>query len=374
MPKNCEWIGSPERNVIRCDGKCGKSQFELNQDVYLDQYGNGQCGFGHRSLCCDSTPILQKCHWTDCDWNNDSNGNCASNEVNVATRYDKDDGSTCKTQTGMGNGGPDGPTTHQHFRSYCCPKTDPLEKCSWSNDPEYFSGKWKSSAYACWDEDRCRKSGICGSRDCFDGKLAITKAELTPPRFELEKTDSSCWVSGHNSVSGASLCCSPPSRLTKDWPVNPAYLWSGAHTDKEDDVTWQWSNNFGSNHKDTTPDNLETDLRDDPYGFVMLDRPPGSIAKQFSKQFTFVTADEPRHIVARSFVTTNQSVIDTTFDHVEEEYLVYCNHQHDSHHCNKIFHKGAVDTIIKLPEHIRDGPYARVVSIEPERAPSTLPT
>jgi hypothetical protein len=54
-------------------------------------------------------------------------------------------------------------------------------------------------------------------------------------------------------------------------------------------VTWQWSNNFGSNNKDTTPNNLEQDTGDDPYGFVMLDGPPGSIAKEFPKQFKFVT-------------------------------------------------------------------------------------
>jgi hypothetical protein len=376
MPKNCEWVGAPERSAFGCDGKCGRSQFELNQDLYLDQYGNAQCGSGHRSLCCDSTPILQKCHWTDCDWTSDSNGNCASNEVNIATRYDEDDTSTCKTQTGAGNGGQTGSATHQHFRSYCCPKSDPLEKCSWSNDPEYFSGKWKSSARACEGkvtDDRCRKLGTCLSQKCFDGKLAITRARVTPPNFELGKTDSMCWISRFEDEGGAALCCSPPSRLTKDWPVNPAYLWSGAHTDDEDDITWQWSNNFGNNILDTTPNNLEVDPGDDPYGFVMLDGPPGSIAKQFSKQFTFVTENEPRDIVARSFVTTNPSVVDATFDHVEEEYLVYCNYRHDSHHCNEIFHKGSVDTIIKLPEHIGDGPYARVVSMEPEEAPPTLP-
>jgi hypothetical protein len=379
MPKNCEWVGAPERSVFGCDGKCEKSQFELNQDLSLDQYGNADCGSGHRSLCCDSTPILQKWHWTDCDWTSDSNGNCASDEVSVATRYDDDDNNRfmCKTQTGMGNGGQTGTITHQHFRSYCCPKSDPLEKCSWSNDPEYSSGKWKSSTYACEEDvtdDRCRKVAICQSRSCFDGKLAVTRGGVTPANFQLGMPVSMCWLDRFLDDGGAALCCSPPSRLTKEWPVNPAYLWSGAHTEDDDDVTWQWSNNFGNNNKDTTPNNLEEDPGDDPYGFVMLDGPPGSIAKQFSKQFTFVTENEPRDIVARSFVTTNQSVIDATFDHVEEEYLVYCNHRHDSHHCSEIFHKGSVDTIIKLPEHIGDGPYARVVSMEPEDAPPTLPT
>jgi hypothetical protein len=376
MPKNCEWIGAPERSAFGCDGKCGKSQFELGQDFALDPYGNGLCGSGHRSLCCDSTPILQKCHWTDCDWTNDSNGLCASNEVSVATRYDKEEYTLCKSQTGLGNGGSGGPTTHQHFRSYCCPKEDALEKCYWANDPDYFFGKWKSFSYSCEPPvsmEECRKKGICHSQNCFDGKLAVTRAQMTPPAFELSKTNPMCWISSDITSDGVSLCCSPPSRLTKDWPVNPAYLWSGAHTDKDDDVTWQWSNNFGSNNKDTTPNNLEQDAGDDPYGFVMLDGPPGSIAKEFSRQFTFVTANEPNNIVARSFVTTNQSVIDATFDHVEEEFLVYCNHNHDSHHCNEIFYKGALDTIIKLPQHIGDGPYARVVSMEPVEAPPTLP-
>jgi hypothetical protein len=98
--------------------------------------------------------------------------------------------------------------------------------------------------------EECRKKGICHSQNCFDGKLAVTRAQMTPPAFELSKTNPMCWISSDITSDGVSLCCSPPSRLTKEWPVNPAYLWSGAHTDKDDDVTWQWSNNFGSNNKD----------------------------------------------------------------------------------------------------------------------------
>lgn len=35
---------------------------------------------------------------------------------------DKDNGEMCQSQRGQGNGGPQGPSTHQFFRSYCCPK------------------------------------------------------------------------------------------------------------------------------------------------------------------------------------------------------------------------------------------------------------
>lgn len=370
MPKNCEWIGAPERNVFGCSGECGKSQFELTEDTYIDPLGKASCISGTRKLCCDSTPIVQKCHWTGCDWTADENGHCSSNEVSVATRYDQDDGDQCKVQTGMGNGGQGGTTTHRHFRSFCCPKDDPFENCKWSNDPDYFMGKYKSPSPACKDgqkTDYCKEDGICSSKHCFEGRLMVTKAAITPPNIEAKSL-----FCGSDFMDNA-LCCSPPSRLTKDWPVNPAYLWSNAYDDKDDDVTWQWSNNFGNNNKDTSPNNLEVDHGDDPYGFVMLDGPPGSIAKQFGKQFTFLTDEEPKKIVPRSFVTTNQSIIDATFDHVEESHLVFCNHPHDSQHCKEIFHKGATDTIIKLPHHIGEGPYARVVSMTPESSPPSLP-
>lgn len=116
MPKNCEWIGAPERNVFGCSGECGPSQFELNRDYSTDQWGNGVCGSGQRRLCCDSTEVLRKCKWTDCGWSSSDNGNCKDDEVQVAKRFDTDDGENCKVQRGEGNGGNQGPTTHEWFR------------------------------------------------------------------------------------------------------------------------------------------------------------------------------------------------------------------------------------------------------------------
>jgi hypothetical protein len=48
---------------------------------------------------------------------------------------------------------------------------------------------------------------------------------------------SMCWLDRFLDDGGAALCCSPPSRLTKEWPVNLAYLWSGVHTEDDDNVT-----------------------------------------------------------------------------------------------------------------------------------------
>ncbi|KAI6080959.1 hypothetical protein F4821DRAFT_265394 [Hypoxylon rubiginosum] len=371
MPKNCEWLGAPELNGFWCDGGCGESQFELATDTYLDRAGEGSCFFGHRSLCCDSTAILQKCHWTDCDWNDGDNGNCAEDEVSVATRtrIDNDDGDMCKTQVGMGNGGPDGPTTHQHFRSYCCPKNDALEDCKWANDPSGFDPDLQI-----WG----RTALTCVQKDCSDTALAITSATEPSTIYDLQQDMGSdvceVWAppSSKNSVP-YDLCCSPPSRFTDEWPVDPNYLWDNAWTGEDDDVSWQWSNNFGNNNEDTSPINLEDNPGGDPYGFVMLDGPPGSIAGQFDRQFTVLTRDEPLNIKPRSFVTTNTTILDATFDHTEETVHVYCNFPHDSKHCTDVFIGGARDTIIKLPTHVGEGPWARIVSMEPDYDPPELP-
>ncbi|KAI0197886.1 hypothetical protein F4808DRAFT_473454 [Astrocystis sublimbata] len=367
MPKNCEWLGAPERSAFGCDGGCGASQFELAQDTYIDRWGKKNCYSGHRSLCCDSTEILNECHWTGCDWTNDDNGNCASDEVSVATRYDKDDGDLCKVQTGMGAGGPDGPSTHYHFRSYCCPKKKALENCKWANelfDPGNLGFKGRTAL-------------TCVYHDCPEEKLRITTgaepSSIHDLKQELGSDICATWGST-NPVTEYGLCCSPPSRFTNDWPVNPAYLWDGACTDEDDDVSWQWSNNFGNNHKDTSPTDLEENPGDDPYGFVMLDGPPGSIAKQFDRQFTVMTRDEPINIKPRSWVTTNPTVLDATFDHAEETVYVYCNFPHDSKQCAEVFLGGARDTIIKLPAHVGEGPWARVVSMEPDENPPEMPS
>jgi hypothetical protein len=179
--------------------------------------------------------------------------------------------------------------------------------------------------------------------------------------------------SGPSETTEFSLCCEPPSRFSQDWPVEPKYLWSNYYDDKDDDVSWDFANNFGNNNKDTTPDDLEDDPGDDPYGFVMLDGPPGSINDAFHKQFTVVTRDEPVNLKKRTIITTNQTILDSVFDHAEETVRVYCNYPADSKECRKVFYKGAADTIIRLPDHIGEGPWARIVHMEPEPA-SILPS
>lgn len=56
--------------------------------------------------------------------------------------------------------------------------------------------------------------------------------------------------------------------------------------------------------------------------------------------------------------------LESTFDHKEETVQVYCNHESGSPQCEKIFKGGVEDKIIKLPSHVGEGPFGRVVSME----------
>lgn len=99
----------------------------------------------------------------------------------------------------------------------------------------------------------------------------------------------------------------------------------------------------------------------------MLDGPAGSIDSSFDSTFTVArrSAHEENFpsLVKRPPITTNKTIIDTNFDHSEEVLFVYCNYPEQSTKCRKLFYKDAEDTIIKLPSHVGEGPFARVVSM-----------
>lgn len=239
---------------------------------------------------------------------------------------------------------------------------DPLENCVWANDKANFPTPDPS-------QESYLITKQCSTKWCPDGKLDVAKANIPSTLFELLAQSDYCadWTDLPGSPPYYSLCCDPPTHFDSNWPVVPAYLWSHYDGDTDADVTWEWANNFGNNNGDTTPNDLDDDPGSDPYGFIMLDGTPGSINKAFSKDFTVIQRDEPPSVFRRaSPLTTNRAEIDGVFDHKEETIRVYCNHPHDSPQCRRIFYKGAEDTIIRLPAHIGDGPWARIVSMEPE--------
>jgi chitinase len=226
--------------------------------------------------------------------------------------------------------------------------SDKFEKCSWPIDD-------------------------CKPGKCAKDKLQVTTAQDPSWLYDMSRyTWDECF--GYEIPEMISpdfpLCCEPPSTYSEKWPVEPKYLWSHYYDGDDDDISWQFSDNFGSNNKDTTPGDMDDDPGTDPYGFVMLDGPPGSIHNAFGSQYTVVTRDAPTNIKKRSIVTTNQTTLDSVFDYAEETILVYCNYPADSKECRQIFHKRAKDTIIRLPDHVGEGPWARVVSMEPVKSPS----
>ena len=161
------------------------------------------------------------------------------------------------------------------------------------------------------------------------------------------------------------FCCNPPSLYNNQWPVNPTYLWSHAYTDEGSDVLWHIADNYGSNNADTGPDDPTINPGDDPYGFVMLDGPPDSLDSTFPSNFDVVTTSPIAAVIKRAIVTSNHSIIDSTFDHVEDIMHVYCKFPAESLQCRRVFLNSPIDTIIRLPNHVGEGPFARIVSMEP---------
>ncbi|KAJ6060310.1 hypothetical protein N7444_002164, partial [Penicillium canescens] len=177
------------------------------------------------------------------------------------------------------------------------------------------------------------------------------------PTYYLERD----WSSGTSSVSTAHaplqkasehgltgqcsegwyrhVCCpnkQMPSNCqwnyNEDWPVPPSWLWESAYEDDGDDVAWAFADNEENNNEEASDDPIEEDPADHAYGFLMLDGPQ------------------------------NPSIVPLGI-HILSPVAA----------CEKIFRKGAEDTIIKLPDHVGEGPFARVVSMTPASHTYELP-
>ncbi|KAI7407956.1 hypothetical protein KC336_g13253 [Hortaea werneckii] len=162
-------------------------------------------------------------------------------------------------------------------------------------------------------------------------------------------------------------------KYSDDWPVDPKYLFSTYYNEAEDDVLWHYSDNYANNNADPSRAGQGTEDGSDAYGFVMLDGPPGSLDSDFGNSHTITTRDADPPLVKKSMITSDERVLNSTFDHAEETVYVYCNYPEHSHRCQKVWFKGVEDTIIKLPNHIWEGPFARIVSMEPAPRDHALP-
>jgi chitinase len=372
MPKSCEWNGAPERSEFGCDGKCGSNQFKLNQDTALDAKGEGQCFTGARFLCCDSAAIFSTCDWTDCQGPlvEEDPTTCPTGTGYKTYRFDKPNGKPWCSDTYISPvpGYPPGSPHKTKFKSgLCCDSDQSFKNCRWTNvlTREELGGDSSSEHIA---------DLICKPRPCPAGSVKIAGA-LDPP---LTGSGANGGVAcGSYDVDVGmdpewSYCCSPPTKYNKNWPVDPKYLWEKYYNDPDkSDVAWKYSDQYQNN--DADQDRSSEEDGSDAYGFVMLDGPDGSLDNDFASSQTVVRRSEKIAKTKRSILTSNQTVMDSVFDHAEETFQVYCNYPADSKECKRVFIDGAEDTIISLPPHVGEGPFARIVSMKEADGDFQLP-
>lgn len=347
MPQNCKWDGAPVRSEFGCSGHCGSTQFTLNTDNYLDAKGEGNCFSGTRSLCCDSTELISDCYWSPCQGPILSDPECDSGYTFEGYRFDKPDGSPwCSDEYVSPLDGAKGSPVHGSFRSaLCCPTKSAWKNCQWSN------------------ADNPSPPDGCRPQSCDKGRVQIGTA--LDPAYPLKVGTSTLPCEGFADAPGSTgefpLCCDMQGKYSNKWPIDPEKVFKTYYNDADDDVLWQYSDDFDSNDKDDTPDDAEDG--GDAYGFLMLDGPEGSVDTSFSKTNTIVRTQAQVPSIKRSLVTHNKTVLDSVFDHAEETFRIYCNFPAASDECARLWVDGAEDTIIGLPDHVGEGPFARIVSI-----------
>ena len=366
MPKNCKWNGAPVRSEFGCSGSCSKTQFLLNTDTYVDDKGEGIASFGTRDLCCDSTQVLEQCYWTGCQGPllPETPAACdhPDDEYSETSRYDQDNGNFCSAAYGS-------PLTDRFKRGFCCSKNKRYKDCYWDNN--YHPKDGEIVQYG-------DQSIFCQPQSCGKGTTAVTEALRPPPSVYENPSHTGQSCDRFTIPPGFSqefhYCCQPPSKYSSDWPVDPKYLFEHYYDAPDDDVMWSYDNEYRNNNNDKSQSNPGDEDGKDAYGFVMLDGAPGSLDNDFPDSHTTTTRSiEQLKIKKRSMLTTNATVLDSTFEHAEQTVYVYCNFPQQSKECQKVWYKGVEDTIIRLPAHIGEGPYARVVSFETAEPQYQLP-
>ncbi len=349
MPKNCAWNGAPVRSEIGCTGFCGSDQFQLNADTYVDARGDeGPCYDGNRALCCDSTEILNQCFWTGCQGPTAGEPTCPSGSGVETVRLDDGRGRLCAVFLGHSS-----LVAHSFMQAYCCPTGNTPQNCSWTFN-----------------------LGFDPQRECLPTVCPSTQVRYTTALDPLNAggADVHLDCSAYQPLPGQdpnwSYCCDPPEDKEGKWPVDPAYLFAKPDEETGSDILWAYQDNYGNDDGQTSPDEA---YGGDPYGFIMLDGPPGSVDGSFASTYTVARSLEHMPVVKRSLLTSNRTKIETAFEHASEVIYVFCNYPDESSRCQNLFLKGAEDTIIKLPDHVGEGPFARVVSMKPAPVHYILP-
>ncbi|KAH6655949.1 hypothetical protein BKA67DRAFT_675964 [Truncatella angustata] len=246
-------------------------------------------------------------------------------------------------------------------RSLCCNTNTELELCSWTDcmgscsDDLPYAYKYESYWEGPNTYKNCEwKDGDYCMDTCPDDKVLITQRPgiVNPDDDTDTKTCSDGYVK---------LCCDPPD-ATVDLPVDPEDLFQ--YPD-DDDVSYYYNVEESSNEDATNDDSK------DPFALVMITGDTDAYDESLVDQWTFL--DEDSTEITKRDVNGNtkkRSIFKTatdTFENVVETHRIRCSslvRYNNETGCQSIFNGGARNTIVKMPDHIGAGPYARVVSLE----------
>lgn len=206
-------------------------------------------------------------------------------------------------------------------------------------------------------------------RPCRDDQIKIADATYPEVVAKLgwegaDKCDSLSLPSGYDDR--INLCCDPQDIWgEEDWPVDPEHLWDEEWDDpKTDGALWQYESHHTNNDEDDTRDGSHDIDGEDSFDFMMLNGPDEMLDGHFGETHTVVRKQAEIPKVKREIFTTDRNKLESVFDHSEETFYVYCNHKSDSKECNHVWLGRVENTIIRLPAHIGEGPFARIVSME----------
>ncbi|KAH7122764.1 hypothetical protein B0J11DRAFT_551302 [Dendryphion nanum] len=333
---NCKWQGAPERSSLYCNGglgqkTCGTGRYELVTDRYTTYQGGAICASGARSLCCDSAELLQQCAFSECQ----DEVKCPKGGW-ITYRGNEEGGKPC----------PEG-----QMQSYCCPIGGIYDDCQWKPTVPIPTKSGTKTQYFQISSQQCMDS------KCPKGQITITKATL-PERPGSIPAPCAFYTPGLEHR----FCCNPLRDV--DTPFDPKMIFKNPSRSGSD-ILYSYKDNYGNNDKDPHgPD--ETDIGEDPYGFVVFDGDEVALQARFAHDFTFVHEHDGtgKPISKRETLQRdNLDIMDWTFEHEEGTHLIYCRKDHEES-CENVFKGDAFDTIISLPPHIGSGPYARIIAME----------
>ncbi|KAJ5907344.1 hypothetical protein N7495_000026 [Penicillium taxi] len=290
-----------------------------------------------------------------CNWEGETEGVCSGGSMTygdgkfelVADSYiDRTGSSPCQASS---------------VRSLCCRTDSALEKCSWSycgnscNSIDYTFEATSPYAGSNLEQDDYKygsgdASFCCPSEDTYEGCAWYGCSDNCP---SSKNGTSTTYTSGKNK-----LCCDPPSS-SNSWPMDPEDLFE--YPDEEN-VSYDYTMQKSSNDEDIS------DTSEDPFTLVMIDGDTSAYDESLVDQWTFLTDDQELRKRDLKFHKRNNIFKhrNDTFENVVEVFHIQCTNLFmNGSACTSIFEGSASNKIVKMPNSISTGPYARLISLIP---------